>query len=126
MVQQRTARFVLNRLWKEMTAWNSITELLQQINWLTLETQWKNARLIITLLFKIINNILIPTECLPIKSSSSITRAQHTLKFMHYQTFIDIYGNSFFSRTVPQWNNLRIRNIDEIDIETYKKPLTNN
>ena len=28
-----------------MTAWDSITELLQQLNWLTLETQWKNARL---------------------------------------------------------------------------------
>ena len=89
----------------------------------TLETQQKNVRL--TLSFKVINNILIiPTEYLPIKSSSSITRAQHALKFMHYQTFVDTYRYSFFPRTVPQWNNLTIRDI-EIDIETFKNLLIN-
>ena len=59
------------------------------------------------------------------KSSSSITRAQHTLTFMHYQTFVDNYRYSFFPRTVPQWNNLTICNIEEIDIETFKNLLIN-
>ena len=43
MVQHRAARFVLNRPWKRNNR-DSITELLQQLNWSTLETQRKNAR----------------------------------------------------------------------------------
>ena len=113
----------LNRPWKRSNR-ESITELLQHLNWSTLETQQKNARL--TLLFKVINHILIiPTEYLPIESSSSITRAQHKLKFMHYQTFVDNYRYSFFPRTVPHWKNLTICNIEKIDIETFKNLLIN-
>ena len=69
---------------------DSIAALLQQLNWSTLEGN-KNIRL--TLLFKVIKNILIiPTEYIHYKLlSSSIIRAQHTLKFMHYQTSLDNY-----------------------------------
>ena len=95
MVQHRAARFVLNKPWKRNAYdQDSITQLMQQISWPTLKAQCRHARLI--LLYKIINNILIiSSEYLP-TSSSSVTRAQHTLNFLHYQTFIDTYQHSFF------------------------------
>ena len=121
MVQHRAIRFVLNRPWQRNHQ-DSITELLQQLNWPTLETQRRHARL--TLLYKVYNKIMIiPSEYIP-TPSSSITRAQHTLKFLHYQTSLDAYKYSFFPRTVPQWNSLAIRNISNIDLETFKKLLT--
>ena len=122
MVQHRAARFVLNKPWKRNDQ-DSITQLLQQLNWPTLKTQRRHARLI--LLYKVINNILIiPSEYLP-TPSSSVTRAQHTLRLLLYQTFIDTYlPVFFFPRTVPQWNSLTICNVDEIDIETFKRLLT--
>ena len=60
---------------------------------------------------------------MPLFPSPELT--YHTLKFMHYQTFIDNYQYSFFPRTVPQWTYLRIYIIEETDIETFKKLLTN-
>ena len=60
---------------------------------------------------------------MPLLPSPELTH--HTLKFMHYQTIIDNYQYSYFSRTVPQWTYPRFHNIEEIDIEMFKKLLTN-
>ena len=90
---------------------DSITELLQQFKLVHFGNTTKECQT-----HSSFNNILtIPTEFLSVKSfSSSITRAQHTLKFMHYQTFVDNYQYSFFPRTVPQWISLEICNINVI------------
>ena len=60
---------------------------------------------------------------MPLLPSPELTH--HTLKFIHYQTFIDNYQYLFFPRTLSQWTYHRIYNIEELDIEMFKKLLTN-
>ena len=82
----------------------------------------KQARLI--LMFKIVNgNLIVPACCLPLPPKLSYTRANHSLKYAHLQSNMDIYGYSFLPRTIPQWNNLQIVNIETLTLTTFKQQL---
>ena len=93
MVQHRAARFVLGKPWRRCER-DSITNMLNQLNWTTLEKQRKYARL--TLLYKILHKLIcIPESYLP-QLSTSRTRCHHEFKFLHYQTNVDGYKYAFF------------------------------
>ena len=63
MVQHRAARFVLGKPWRRCER-DSITNMLNQLNWTTLEKRRKYARL--TLLYKILHKLIcIPESYLP-------------------------------------------------------------
>ena len=82
MIQHRAARFVTNKPWQRIHH-DSIAAILHELNWPTLQDRRKNNRLI--LFFKLVNNLLVvPHHCLP-SPSFPITRANHQLKFSHYQ-----------------------------------------
>ena len=49
---------------------------------------------------------------------SSITNMP--LKFAQLQSRIDLYKYSFLPRTIIDWNNLKIDNIDTINLDTFK------
>ena len=53
----------------------------------------------------------------------SYTRSNHLLKLFHLPTRIDVYKYSFLPRTIIQWNQLLISDIDKIDIDTFKNNL---
>ena len=53
------------------------------------------------------------------------TRANHCFKFQHYQSKTDVYRNSFFPRTVPEWNNLPSTIAESDKIDSFKYKLTN-
>ena len=75
MIQHRAARFVLSKPWR-CNHRDSITEMLQTLNWPSLEKRRKQSRLI--LLFKLLNNMIyIPTEYLPVPSPLTNTRSNH-------------------------------------------------
>ena len=44
-------------------------------------------------------------------------------KLIHLQTRINVYKYSFLPRTIIQWNQLPIPDIDKIDIDTFKNNL---
>ena len=120
MIQHHAARFVLNRPWYRLNHnYDSITEMLAYLKWPSLQTR-AIARL--TLLFKIVKNLLvIPNHCLPLPAASvSFTRAQHPLKLQQLQSRIDIYKYSFLPRTIIQWNCLEIPNLYTMELETFK------
>ena len=48
------------------------------------------------------------------------TRANNPLKFAQLQSRIDLYKYSFLPRTIIDWNNLKIVNIDTINLDTFK------
>ena len=56
MIQHRAARFVLNRPWKRHQR-DSITDMLRELNWPSLQDRRKYARLI--LMYKVVNRLLI-------------------------------------------------------------------
>ena len=122
MVQRRTARFVLNKPWSHNDN-NSVTEMLQYLKWPALQIRRKYLRLI--LLFKIINNLLmIPNQYLPALAQLPSTRSNHPLKLFRYQPSNDTYKFSFFPRTIPDWNDLPINDIQEQSLADFKLHLT--
>ena len=124
MVQHRAAHFVLNKPWCHNNS-DSATEMLQYLKWPTLQIRRKYLRL--TLLFKIINNLLmIPNQYLPTSAqlSNARSRSNHLLKLFHYQSSNDTYKFSFFPRTISNWNNLPIKDIQGQSLIDFKLHLS--
>ena len=98
MLQHRAARFVANKPWYKNKHNESITKILTDLHWPTLESRRKQARLI--LMFKIVNGLLtVPARCLPLPPSITCTRANHseictsTAKFESVQIFFPAQNN---------------------------------
>ena len=51
------------------------------------------------------------------------TRANHHLKFQHYQSKTAAYQQSFFAGTVPEWNNLPSSIVETDDLNCFKYKL---
>ena len=117
MIQHCTARFILNKPWIRHHR-ESITEMVNELNWPSLKECRKQAHLI--QLYKIVNNLLlVPNRCLP-SLNQTATRTHHDQKHNHIQASVNTYIYSFLPRTIPQWNNLCIPNLTSIDLETFK------
>ena len=126
MIQHRAARFVLNRPWQKLQR-DSITLMLSKLQWPSLQILRRNARLTLLAIYKIIHHHqIIPYQYHPTPAFPH-TRANHRFKFQHYQTKRDICicRNSFFPRTVPEWNNLPSMIAESDNINSFKYKLTN-
>ena len=122
MIQHRAARFVLNKPWRRNDR-DSISQMLMDLNWSSLQDRRKYSRLL--LLYKVVTNyFIIPHNYLPCQAYPS-TRAQHLFKCRHYQVSTDLYRYSFFPRSIPEWNNLPITNINDMTLEQFKESLSN-
>ena len=118
MIQHRAARFVMNKPWRRNQR-DSITNIISNLNWPTLQERRRSARLV--LLDKILHNLLIiPNSYLPMISSVSRTRNSHIFKLTPYQPRIDLYKYSFLPRTVLEWNRLDDEVIEVDGIEQFK------
>ena len=97
------------------------------LQWPSLQECRENSSLFL-LLFKLTNNTLlvprayISCSYLPLPSPLTITGAKHNLKYMHMQTTSRIYQYSFL-RTIPQWNNLHIPDLDNLTLNQFKSKL---
>ena len=116
MIQHGAARFVLNRPWKRNCR-DRITNMLLTLKWPSLEELRKQSHLM--LLFKFINELIYnPRQYLPVLSPATYTRSNQPLKLQHLYARTNQYSYSFLPRTIRNWNNLNIANIDNIDLET--------
>ena len=116
ILQHRAARFVTNKPWYKNKHNESITKMLTDLHWPTLESRRKQARLIV--LFKIVNGLLtVPARFLPPLPTITYTRANHSLKYVHPQPNLDLYKYSFLPRTVPQWNALQFASIENLSFK---------
>ena len=118
MIQHRAAQFVTNKP-SHRDHCDSITAILHELNWPTLQDRRKNNRLM--LFFKLVNNFLVvPHHNLP-SPSVPITRVSHQLKFSQYQARTEIYHNYlFFPKTTIDWNYLTYPDLHEIHLETFR------
>ena len=120
IIQHRAARFVLNHPWRKLQR-DSITLMLSELQWPPLQTLRRNARL--TLLYKIIHHHqIIPHQYHPTPAFPH-TRSNHCFKFQHYQSKTDVYRNSFFPKTVPEWNNLPSMIAETDNLNSFKNKL---
>jgi len=120
-LQRRTARFVLNKPWIHSNT-DSVTEMLSNLKWLTLQNHRKYLRLILLPVFKV-HLQTIPEHYLPSLTWLSSMQSNHPCKFSHIQSSSDTYKFSFFLRTIPEWNNLKISNIINLSLDDLKHAL---
>jgi len=98
MVQRRAARFVCNNFHR--TA--SVTAMLNQLNWPTLQHRRNQAKL--HMFYKIINDLIsVPHDHL---SQTSTTTRGHSKRYIQLAATSNTYLHSFFPSTIRLWNSL--------------------
>ena len=117
-VQRGAARFVKSDYSREK---GTVTNLLKELDWPSLEERKKKARLI--LMYKITNNLVdIPSDryLTPATGHSRHTNSQ---SFIQTRTRINVHKNSFFPRTIPEWNVLEESIVQAPSLETFKQAI---
>ena len=100
MVQRRAARYATNRYHNT----SSVTTMLDQLDWETLEDRRTKAQL--TMFYRITNDLVdIPADQY-LSPANTTTRSSHSRKYQPPTTSPSYYRNSLFSKTVISWNHL--------------------
>ena len=102
MIQRRAARFTTNN-YHERTP-GCVNSMLQDLQWESLEEHRQRNRL--NLLHKINNNIVDIDINNFVRRNDSRTRGSQ--RFFQEHTTTQVFSNSFFPRTVHDWNRLPI------------------
>ena len=114
MVQRRAARWTLNRFHNT----SSVTGMLGQLGWRTLEQRRADQRL--TMLYKIVNGHVAVTPGTYLHPVARPTRHSHQFGFIQYSTRKDHFRLSFFPRTIIQWNRLPLCVVQAQTVVAFK------
>ena len=109
-------RLVLLR--SAISAHRTVTSLLEELKWPSLEQRRKQPRL--TNLYMIENGTLAVVIPNYFRQKKRQTRNYHPLKFVNAGCRTNIYKYSFFSRTVKEWNELPEAIIAAANTEAFK------
>lgn len=97
-VQRRAARFVMN----DHKRCSSVSTMLKTLDWNQLDIRRKNGRL--TFLKKIISGRVAVNPSDYLTEGVTRTRTVNSQKYKHYSAKTLVFKNSFFPRTIPEWN----------------------
>ena len=113
-VQRRAARWVAS----DYNPMSSVTYLLDQLHWKSLQSRRCIDRL--NLLYRVLHHAL-PSIQLPeyFKPTSYPTRLHHQYRYIIPPTRTLAYQQSYFPRTIKQWNNLPNHIIDTESLEQF-------
>ena len=114
MVQRRAARWTLN----DYASTTSVTSLMAQLGWQTLEQRRSVARL--CLFYKIVNGLVAVPLPDYIQPAHRISRFCHSMTFRQIHTGKDYYKYSFFPLAVVQWNALPASVAVSPSLEVFK------
>ena len=120
-VNRHTARIVKGRTRTLRDREVSVTALLKHLKWTSLQEHRKHLRLV--LMYKIVNG-LVAVPATQLTPPSQRTRANHKHKFTTIRTNCDIAKFPFYSRTIPEWNNLKAETVDSRSVEAFKARLS--
>jgi hypothetical protein len=98
-IQRRAARYVTNNYSREA----SVSEMMTTLGWYNLQDRRTAHRL--TCLYKITNDQVDISKDY-IKPKTDRARRGHNQQLRLYTTNLAPFANSFFPRTITQWNNL--------------------
>ena len=117
-VQWRAARYTCNRHHNT----SSVSEMLNTMNWQTLQERRIRARLM--MFHKVINeNIAIPTHNV-LHQSQSMTRSSRKDSYRQIQCNKDSYKFPFVCQTIKDWNKLFPDIAKNTTTESFKGALT--
>ena len=92
-----------------------MTSLIQNLGWTDLKTRRKNSRLVS--MFKILN------ELVEIPINDRLIPADRRTRGGHNQAYKHLGQNSFWHRTIPDWNSLPAAAIESKTVAAFKSQL---
>ena len=101
---------------------SSVTDMLQDLDWESLES--RRIKIQLTLLFKVIQDLVDIPASAYLTPASTRTRAYHTKKLRQISSKSDAYKHSFFPRTIPVWNPLPATVAEAPDLVSFKQGLS--
>ena len=117
-VQRKAAQFCL-RNYKPM---ESVTDMLKDLGWDTLELRRKKARL--TTMYKMSHNLLdMNLENHLVPHTETRTRGSHPFKFRVPKINKDVYKFSYFPQTIKEWNKLPENVVNSDSVGLFKSNL---
>ena len=119
MVKRRAARYTAN-VWDRHA---SVTALLQNLGWITLQERRKITRLV--MMYKITNGLVAIPVAEYTKPTTRPTRHCHELGFHIPQSRTESHKYSYFPRTVREWNALPVNILKVESLDAFKEGLTN-
>lgn len=117
MVQRRAARFVLDDYDRN----SSVNDMLSKIGWSTLENRRKSARL--CFMFKMYHGYCKLDVSDIVLGPCYVGRSDHRKKIRRLQSRLLPYHNSFFPRTIREWNRLSDEMLKMENIQEFKRML---
>ena len=99
-VQRRAARFVCSDYGRE----SSVTQMMNTLGWQPLATRRREARLV--LLYKVVHGLVAVPHEGHIRMNNSRTRSNNSLRLHIYSPNTETAKNSFFPKTIKDWNKL--------------------
>lgn len=117
MVQRRAARFTLNRYHNT----SSVTSMLQQLDWTTLEQRREDYRLV--MLYKLHNNLVALDTAPYINPITRPTRTAHAHSYQVPRSRTEQHKQSFFPRTVRNWNDLPSGTVCATSVDAFRQCL---
>ena len=116
-IQRRAARYVL----ANYDPYASVTAMIQQLNWQTLQQRRTNQRL--TLMYKILNGLVAVSKDRYTQPYQGRGRLVNTHALQRQFSYTDVHKFSFFPRTIIDWNALPNSVVESPSLETFKTSL---
>ncbi len=115
-VQRSSARFVTRNYSRDPVE-GSVSGMIKELQWPSLQERRQQSRLV--MMFKIHNDLVDITSSNHLKLSASKTRG-HSSRYTQIQSTTLVYGNSFFPRTIKDWNGLQKDPAEYTSLSTFK------
>ena len=119
IAQRRAARYVKNRYHNT----SSVSTIIEQLNWISLEERRRKARL--TMMYKIHNSLVNIETSGKLLPPDRLTRNMHTNSFQIPSCNTTTRRESFYPRTIKDWNALPISTAAAVSLEAFKAHLQN-
>ena len=114
-IQRQAARFCTQNYSREP---GTVTQLLKDLQWDTLQTRLKIKRL--SIIYKMEHNrIDIPLDHY-IQHNTRSSR-KHDSQFLQIRHSANIFGNSFFPTTIKEWNSLSPNTVSSKSLNSFLK-----
>ena len=119
MLQRRAARYTLNRYHNT----SSVTEMLQELNWDTLELRRKRSRL--KMLYKMHNSLVDVNYHQYLIPAGRQSRHLHKYAYKVPASLTNYHQFSFFPRTVRDWNSLPLAVVEAKSVSSFLDHMSN-
>ena len=110
------------RNWRWFKEERSVTDMLQDLNWETLES--RRTKLQLVMIYKIMSDLANIPAGIYLTPATTGTRAIHSRKLRQYPRRTDTFKYRFFPRTINVWNSLPASVAEAPDLSLFKQGLT--